>query len=137
MGIIIISGCIGGDTTGNVVSGQSESGVMEIPVSEISSQAKFYSYESGGKKINFFVVKGSDGEVRTAFDACDICGGKKGYRQQRNDMTCVNCGRHFNIDDIGSKNQGGGCWPSYLSHRIEDGNIIIEKSELAAGGWRF
>lgn len=110
--------------------------VTEIPISEITSQAKFYSFDYNGVKINYFIIKGSDGKIRTAFDACDICGGRKGYRQERNDMVCNNCGRHFNIDPIGTKNLGGGCWPSYLSHEIKEGKIIIQKQKLE-GGKRF
>ena len=136
-GILLVSGCINASTTGDVVSTQDANRVMKIPVSEISSQVKFYSFNSGGTKVNFFAVKGSDGKIRTAFDACDVCGGYKGYRQEGNDMVCNNCGRYFDINDIGTKNRGGGCWPSYLSHRTEGDNIVIEKSELLAGKWRF
>ena len=136
-GILLVSGCINASTTGDVVSTQDANRVMKIPVSEISSQVKFYSFNSGGTKVNFFAVKGSDGKIRTAFDACDVCGGYKGYRQEGNDMVCNNCGRYFDINDIGTKNRGGGCWPSYLSHMTEGDDIVIEKSELLAGKWRF
>ena len=133
--IILVSGCISSaETTGNVIS---SGGAIKIPVSGISSQAKFYEYETGGKTVNFFAVLGNDGEVRTAFDACDVCGGAKGYRQEGHDMVCNNCGRHFSIDSIGTENRGGGCWPSYLSHTSDGEHIMIGKNELEGGAWRF
>jgi len=136
---IFVSGCstdspTGGSTTGNVVS---EENYVEIPISELSETAKFYSLNSNGKEVRYFVVKGSDGKIRTAFDACDVCGGAKGYRQEGNDMICNNCGRSFDIDSIGTKNIGGGCWPSYLTNKIEGDNVLISKSELAKGAFRF
>ena len=131
MTIAVISGCKSSDSpTGNSIVSED---VVEIAVSEISSTAKFYSFDSNGIKINYFIVKGSDGEIRTAFDACDVCGGRKGYRQQGNDMICNNCGRYFDIDSIGTMNKGGGCWPSYLRHEIKGDNIVIQKSELSTG----
>jgi len=110
---------------------------VEIPNSEITSQMKKYSFEVSGIKINYFTVRGSDGEIRTAFDACDVCGGYKGYRQEGKDVICNNCGRYFSIDDIGTKNLGGGCWPSYLPHEKKDEFILIKNSDLEAGAFRF
>jgi uncharacterized membrane protein len=147
LAVVIVSGCAsGGDGAGNVVTtntGSSVDGVIEtadsvkIPISSISTTASFHSYNTGGKDVNYFVVLGTDGKPRTAFDACDVCGGRKGYRQSGNDMICNNCGRYFNLDSIGTKNRGGGCWPSYLSHEIDGEYVVIKKQEIAAGSWRF
>lgn len=137
--LLFVYGCGNSKTeyvTGGTVLEQKTAiskGFIEIPLSEITSKARFFNYDSKGVKINYFVVKGSDGEIRTAFDACDVCGGRKGYRQQGNDMVCNNCGRHFNIDQIGTKNLGGGCWPSYLKHETKDGKIIIQKQDIEKG----
>lgn len=121
-----------GSATGNVVGNSGE--VIKIPLSEVSSTAKFYN-EDG---IKFFAVKASNGDIKTAFDACDVCGGKKGYRQEGGDMVCNNCGRHFKIDQLGEKNiNGGGCWPGYLSNTIEGDFIVIKKSDLENGGYTF
>jgi uncharacterized membrane protein len=153
MAVLVISGCTSSSDSsgaGGLVStspsqsspasaaGEGNGGdVVKISVSEISGNAKFYTYNSNGILLKYFIVKGLDGKIRTAFDACDICGGYKGYRQEGNDMICNNCGRYFSINDIGTKNKGGGCWPSYLSHEISGDQIVIKKSELDAGSWRF
>ncbi len=132
--MFLVSSCDSSNTTGAVSYGGE---FVKIPLSEISDSAKFYSHEYNGKQINYFAVRGSDGEIRTAFDACDICGGSKGYRQSGTDMICNNCGRVFSIDDLGTKNIGGGCWPSYLSHKVEGKDLLISLEEIEQGVFRF
>lgn len=106
-----------------------------IPLSEISDQAKFYEY----KRIKYFVLKASDGSVKTAFDACDVCyGSKKGYSQQGNVMVCNNCGNRYPISGLGTKNlRGGGCWPGYLPSKVEGDNLVIKVSDIEKGKYRF
>ncbi len=132
VGIIVIGFLIfggKGDITGNTVE-ENNVNVVKIPLSEISDQATWY--EQGN--IKYFVVKASDGSIKTAFDACDVCGGSKGYRQQGTDMICNNCGRFFAIDGLGATNlNGGGCWPGHLPTTIEGDNLIIKTSDLEKG----
>mgnify|MGYP003963702253 CR=1 FL=1 len=138
--IILVSGCTTsnptqkGNPTGNIISNDA---FIKIPISEISETAKHYSFDVNGKEVKYFLVKGSNGEIRSAFDACDVCGGYKGYRQEGTDMVCNNCGRVFSIDSIGTENRGGGCWPSFLENKIEGDHILISESELANGAFRF
>ena len=68
--------------------------------------------------------------------ACDVCGGY-GYTQQGNDIACKKCGKVFSIDGLGTKNKGYGCWPSFLSHTVDNENIIINIKDLEAGSFRF
>jgi uncharacterized membrane protein len=116
----------------------SASDTVEIPLSEISGTVKKYTYDSDGVSITYIAVKGSDGEVRTAFDACEICyRAKKGYVQIGNSVKCNNCGLQFNIDDLGTKNKGKGCWPAYLPSEVQGNTIIIKRSDLQAGEYLF
>ncbi len=111
---------------------------IQIPKSEISSDATFYSYDSNGVDIRFFIVEGSDGEYHSAFDACDVCYLENmGYKQDGYVVNCINCGLTFPINDIGEKNTGGGCWPSYLQIKTDKNNIIIEKSDLENKRYMF
>jgi uncharacterized membrane protein len=111
---------------------------VSIPLSEISSNAKFYSYDSNGVKIRYFAVEGSDGNVHVAFDACDVCyDAKKGYRQNGDVMHCINCGKEFSINSIGTDNIAGGCWPSYLPMDIIGDDIVIQKSDLDEKAYMF
>lgn len=110
-----------------------------VLASEITTQAKWYEYNDNGVIIKFIAVKGSDGVIRTAFDACDVCYGKrKGYRQVGNLLVCNNCGNSYAIDSLGVENKkGGGCWPGYLPSELIGEQIVIQKEALKAGRYRF
>ena len=111
---------------------------VSIPLSEIGLDAKFYTYDSEGVEIKYFAVKGTDGEIHVAFDACDVCyNALKGYRQIGEVMHCINCGREFAINGIGSDNTAGGCWPSFLPIIIDDENVIIQISDLEEKRYMF
>ncbi len=109
-----------------------------IPIKDLSTKAMFYSLDYQRKRINYIAVKGADGKIRTAFDACDVCGGSKGYKQKGNDLVCNKCERSFLIDSLGTKNlTGGGCWPSYLEHQIQGEYIKIKKTDIEAHAYQF
>jgi uncharacterized membrane protein len=131
----------GGDVPGPAASEEltvNANGQLEIPVSEVSRDARYYSYDVHGVEVRFFAVIGSDGNIRVAFDACDVCyEDKQGYRQDGTDMVCNNCGNAYATDGIGTKNLEGGCWPSYLANEVEDGKILINASDLRAKRYMF
>ena len=122
--------------TGSAVGG---SDYVKVPLSQLSGQAKFFEYSSGGATIRFFAVKASDGSIKTAFDACDVCfANKKGYRQEGDFMVCNNCGKRFAISSLGTENRNpGGCWPGYLASTANGGDLLIKKTDLEAGRYRF
>ena len=140
---LLIAGCSQNNAAGGVVADtagaitESSGDYISIPISELSSTIKFYNFNDNGVVINYFAVLGSDGKPRTAFDACDVCGGYKGYRQQGTDISCNNCGKVFSIDGLGTKNKGYGCWPSYLPHETKDNKIFIKISDIKQGRSRF
>ena len=136
-GIILFPGC---STTGNTSKTNSVNfEQIGITIPEITETATFYKYESNGKTISFFAVKSFDGKIKVAFNACDVCyPEKKGYRQEGNYMVCNYCGLKFSINGIGTENKfGGGCWPGYLPSQAIGNKIVIEKSDLEGGKWRF
>ncbi|MBN2331206.1 MAG: DUF2318 domain-containing protein [Candidatus Aenigmarchaeota archaeon] len=120
-------------------AGVNTEGVVSIPMSDISETARFYEYDYGGTTIRFFAVKASDGSVKTGFDACDVCyGSGKGYRQEGGYMVCNNCGNRYPINGLGTENKNpGGCWPGYLPSLVEGDGLVVKKSDLANGAWRF
>jgi len=145
LAVLVFSGCTSNPTensTGQVTLSDDSGGSndkISIPVSEISEKAKWFEYESDGAIIRFFAVKASDGSIKTAFDACDVCfSSKKGYSQDGSVMVCNNCGNKYPIDGLGTENkQGGGCWPGYLSSTIVGDSLEIKKSDLDKGRYRF
>lgn len=111
---------------------------IQIPTSEVTTNAKWYPYNCDGIEIRFFAVKSNDGEIHVAFDACDVCyEEKKGYRQENIQMTCNNCDNSYPIKLLGTENEQGGCWPSYLPIEIEDNYIIITLSDLEEKKYMF
>ena len=111
---------------------------VSIPVTEAGTSAKYYTYDANGTTVRFFLVKGSDGKVHCAADACDVCYPlHKGYSQAGQNMRCNNCGRVFAINDIGTKNTAGGCWPSRIPMKVESGMVHIAKADLDAKVYLF
>jgi uncharacterized membrane protein len=114
-----------------------EAGVVNIPVNEISDgKAHFYAYAQGGKEIRFFVLKSSDGIIRAAFDACDVCfERRKGYRQEDDLMVCDNCGQRFPSVKINELK--GGCNPAPLDREVVGGHVVLNAGDIELGGYYF
>ncbi len=113
-------------------------GEVEISSSEITKDARYYSIDANGVEVRFFAVRGGDNKIRVAMDACDVCyENKRGYSQSGDDMVCNNCGNRYPTDGIGTENLKGGCWPSYLPMKEQDGKVVIKASEIKAKRYMF
>ena len=112
-------------------------GKVSIPLAELNDgQAHFYSYKGQSGKVSFFLIKGKDGTVRAAFDACDVCyKEKKGYAQQGEEMICKNCNQTFPVAKIGMVS--GGCNPSPLKMALSGTTLDIAVGDLEAGAHYF
>jgi uncharacterized membrane protein len=109
-------------------------GAFAFPVSAFADgKARHFLYKhSPSQWIRFFIVKSSDGSVRAAFDACDVCfRSKKGYVQRGNNMVCVNCGLKFRSDKINEIK--GGCNPAPLRRRVNGANLVISQRDVMSG----
>ena len=113
-------------------------GAVTIPVADVSDgKAHYFRLADGGKEIDFFIVKGSDGALHTAFDACDVCyKEKKGYEQQGDKMICKNCNMKFAVNRIGAS-AAGGCNPSYLPARVSATAVSVSVADIKAGSRFF
>lgn len=99
-------------------------------------KARFYRYQSKQGPINFFVVKSSDGIIRSAFDTCDVCyKALKGYTQEGNQMVCNNCGQKFRTDRVNDVK--GGCNPAPLNRQKVGNEIVIHVADLETGARYF
>ena len=115
------------------------------PVPEISypvkafqnGETRFYSHPAGnGIKIKYFIIKSSDGVIRAAFDACDVCWREgKGYTQKGDFMICRNCGRRFSSVRINEVQ--GGCNPAPLTRTIKGDNVVLQVKDILEGGKYF
>ncbi len=111
-------------------------GVVRLEAAQFADgKARYFELKPQGKSIRFFVLKSPDGVLRSAFDACEVCFREgKGYSQDGQFMTCVNCGQKFHANRISELR--GGCHPVPLAHTLEGGALRIQAAAIE-GGARF
>jgi uncharacterized membrane protein len=99
-------------------------------------KARHFQHVAGGFTIKFFILKSSDGIIRAAFDACDVCWpAGKGYYQEGDYMVCRNCGRRF--ASVLVNEVKGGCNPAPLNRNVENGKVIIQVKDILEGKQYF
>jgi uncharacterized membrane protein len=96
-------------------------------------KARHYQLKTGEKTpINFFILKSSDGVIRAAFDACDVCWREGlGYHQDGDFMVCNNCGQRFasvKVNEI-----RGGCNPVPLKREVVGDQVVIKVKDILEG----
>ena len=96
-------------------------------------KARFYEYKTDrGITIKYFILKSSDGVIRAAFDACDVCWPEgKGYEQRGDYMVCRNCGRRF--VSIRVNEVKGGCNPAPLQREVVGDKVVIKVKDILEG----
>ena len=86
--------------------------------------------------IQYFILKSSDGVIRAAFDACDVCWlAGKGYQQSGDVMVCRNCGRKF--ASVLVNEVKGGCNPAPLNRKVEGGKVVLQIHDILTGKQYF
>lgn len=121
-----------------------EGGSLVIAVSELSETAQFYPVEVDGTRMEVIAVKDSDGNIRTAFNTCQICysSGRGYYVQDGNVLVCQNCGNRFTVDQI--EIESGGCnpWPIFEENKtvtedsIEISYDFLNESKNIFANWK-
>ena len=99
-----------------------------IDTKDINDNITFVNYEVDGITIQFIVVRGSDGNIRIAFNTCQVCNPSPNayFIQKGNYIECQNCGNRFHIDRIGVENVG--CNPATIEEMEELEDKIILKT---------
>lgn len=112
-------------------------GEVRIGVGEVNDgKTHYYSFQSGEKTVNFFVVKSPDGVIRAAFDACDVCfPANKGYGQEGDFMICNNCGQKFHTSRVNVVE--GGCNPAPLKREKVGDQMVIKVEDILTGNRFF
>jgi uncharacterized membrane protein len=106
---------------------------VAYPVSMFQDgKAHHFDYKTGNLNIRYFILKSSDGIIRAAFDACDVCWpAGKGYYQDGDDMVCRNCGRRF--ASVLVNEVQGGCNPAPLNRIVQGDQLILKADEIIKG----
>lgn len=112
------------ETGGNISNGED----LVIPISGLSSAASFFPVEIEGTSMEIIAVIDKEGNIRTAFNTCQICysSGRGYYVQSGDKLICQNCGNQFTTDQI--ETESGGCnpWPIFSENKtVTEDSVII------------
>lgn len=107
---------------------------LVIPTADITTDASFFPVSVDETQMEVIAVKDSKGNIRTAFNTCQVCyGSSRGYYVQSGSyLVCQNCGNRFSMDQVGI--EAGGCnpWPIFDENRTSgDDEISISYDYLA------
>jgi len=95
-------------------------------------RARHFELKHEDLTIRYFVLKSSDGVIRAAFDACDVCWSSgKGYYQDGDVMVCRNCGRQF--ASVLVNEVQGGCNPAPLERSLQGTKVVIRVQDILDG----
>ena len=123
------------DGSAENVTSIKKGGYLAIPIADLSQTASFYKADLDGTEIELVALKDSKGNLRTAFNAYQVCysSGKGYYVQDGNYLVCQNCGNSFTIDQVGIASGGCNPWPILDSDRtVTDDEIQISYDVLKA-----
>ena len=123
------------DGSAENVTSIKKGGYLAIPIADLSQTASFYKADIDGTEIELVALKDYKGNLRTAFNACQVCysSGKGYYVQDGNYLVCQNCGNSFTIDQVGIASGGCNPWPILDSDRtVTDDEIQISYDVLKA-----
>ncbi len=99
-------------------------------------QARHFEFKHKDLTIRYFILKSSDGIIRAAFDACDVCWpANKGYYQDGDVMVCRNCGRRF--ASVLVNEVKGGCNPAPLERSVQGEQLILKVQDILEGKQYF
>jgi uncharacterized membrane protein len=119
------------DTRCIAVSG---AGVLSINLDQIKSgHARTFCYtDRAGEKIRFILARGSDGKIRSVFDACRQCYTyHRGYAVSGGDLICRVCGNRYRVEQMLTGKAS--CVPVGLPHQEESGVAKVKTADVVAG----
>jgi uncharacterized membrane protein len=124
-------------TTTAAAPSSAGSTAVAFPVSLFEDgKARHFEHKDGEITIRYFILKSSDGVLRAAFDACDVCWpAGKGYYQEGDNMVCRNCGRRF--ASVRVNEVKGGCNPAPLNRSVQNGKLVIQVKDILEGKQYF
>jgi FTR1 family protein len=111
-------------------------GVIRIPTSSLQlGLLHRFVYDLEGVPVRFLLMKQKEDEIKSAMDACLLCG-DKGYYQDKNkdSVICRNCTAEIYVPTLG---QGGGCNPLPLTSQLSSNEVIIKVSDLENNSYFF
>jgi uncharacterized membrane protein len=114
-----------------IVTGRDD---VKVNVSALRpGSAQLFCYtDDAGKKLRFVLARGTDGKMRSVFDACRQCFTfHRGYQVAGGELICRVCGNHYRIDRMTAGKAS--CVPASLPHEDSSGTVRIRTADLRAG----
>ncbi|MCS6804297.1 MAG: Fe-S-containing protein [Acidobacteriota bacterium] len=113
---------------------QADNGLIKIPIAEVNDgQLHRFGLPVNGTTVRFLALKTDEGKIRTAFDACEICGAY-GYVQEDRAIVCLNCAADIHAPTIG---ETGGCNPIPLASHVNGDWLVVAASDVMKEVGRF
>jgi uncharacterized membrane protein len=99
---------------------------LVIEKNDITDIAKFYPVTVDGVEMEVIAVLATDGTIRTAFNACQVCAssGRGYYIQQGTKLVCQNCGNRFDVNELEVTRNGCNPAPIEQVDKSEDEEYI-------------
>ncbi|MCJ7593361.1 MAG: DUF2318 domain-containing protein [Desulfobacterales bacterium] len=132
--VFILAGVFFFRGSGETASVVASTDTVSYPVGTFEDgKARHYQLKPGeGTPVKFFILKSSDGVIRAAFDACDVCWkAGLGYYQEGDVMVCKNCGQRFASVKVNEVR--GGCNPAPLNREIVGDQLVIKVKDILDG----
>jgi uncharacterized membrane protein len=124
-----------GASSANCLALSARDAAVSVDVSGLArGDARTYCYtDSAGKRLRFVLARGTDGGIRTVFDACRQCFiYHRGFKYEHGELICRVCGNHYSVDrmTVGKAS----CVPVSLRHSSDDHQVVrIRVADLKAG----
>jgi uncharacterized membrane protein len=136
--VLVLVGFYFSNQIGQSPSAIAQGSEIRHPVSLFDDgKARHFQFDTeNGLAIKYFVLKSSDGVIRAAFDACDVCWpAGKGYYQEGDYMVCRNCGKKFASVKVNEVK--GGCNPAPLTRTVDGDELVIQVKDIIEEGRSF
>jgi hypothetical protein len=101
-GLVLAAGAaflfVAGNSDCTTVTGGDDVAVNVSAMAPGSARTFCYT-DQAGERLRFLLARGSDGKVRSVFDACRQCSAyHRGYRVAGGELICRVCGNHYSVD---------------------------------------
>ena len=114
-----------------MVTGRDDISVNVAAMRPGSAQLFCYT-DDAGKRLRFVLARGTDGKIRSVFDACRQCFTfHRGYQVVGDELICRVCGNHYRIDRMTEGKAS--CVPASLKHEDASGTVRIRTADLRTG----
>jgi len=107
---------------------------LSVPLKSLAiGVPRFFCMDDArGAKLRFVLARGSDGRIRSAYDACRQCYKyHEGFTPSGGDLICRFCGNHYPVDHM-TKGKAS-CAPVPLDAQVSGATVKVKRADLVEG----